>query len=311
MNFLLIFPFFKLAVNSNPMKKVSDANVLKASFNGLYDALTPKPYLEQMALLDYSIIDEVTPFVVAAIDFLDSPDGTRVGILDVGSSYGIGAGVIKYGYGFKSISSFFRKTSPQKNNCARQTRRWLTQCSPERDVYYVGSDSSRHAIEFGIEAGLLDAGIIKNLESPNSKLDTRDRALIEGCKILVSTGAVGYLGKHTFQAILPHMRRREGGRSPLAIFTVLDIFDAGEIMEVFHVHGFDCRRLDGISLSQRDFFDEQERAEMLALLDPMSSAYLIWSQREKLCAGLFIAAPIDGFKQFHAHIAVVAAKRWD
>ncbi|MCB2263449.1 MAG: hypothetical protein LGR52_11050 [Candidatus Thiosymbion ectosymbiont of Robbea hypermnestra] len=121
------------------MGRFSDPNASKASFNTLYDAPTPKPYLEQMILLNYCIADEVVPFVVAAIDFLNSSGKNRVSILDVGSSYGISAGMIKY--------------------------------------------------------------------------------------------------------------------------------------------------------------------------DPISPEYLIWSQREKLCAGLFIAAPVAGFRQFHAHMAAVATKK--
>nr|VFK66541.1 MAG: hypothetical protein BECKUNK1418G_GA0071005_109711 [Candidatus Kentron sp. UNK]VFK68443.1 MAG: hypothetical protein BECKUNK1418H_GA0071006_100246 [Candidatus Kentron sp. UNK] len=294
------------------MKNSFDTNLSsKASFDAIYEALTPKPYLEQMAALDYCIADKAAPFVAAAMGFPGLHSGSRIGILDVGSSYGIGAAVMKYGHDFPSISAFFREASQHKDECVRQTRHWLARHPPARDLHYVGLDSSRPAIKFGVDADLLDAGIARDLESPGSELAASERALIGGCDLLVSTGAVGYLGRRTFQAILPHLGKSgdKDGRSPLALFTVLDIFDAEDVMGTFHDHSFECLPLANVSLNQRNFFDDRERENLLSLLDPESAAYATWSQREKLCANLFIAAPVAGFEKFHTCMTDVAAER--
>nr|VFK37845.1 MAG: hypothetical protein BECKSD772F_GA0070984_101828 [Candidatus Kentron sp. SD]VFK42504.1 MAG: hypothetical protein BECKSD772E_GA0070983_101728 [Candidatus Kentron sp. SD]VFK78159.1 MAG: hypothetical protein BECKSD772D_GA0070982_100826 [Candidatus Kentron sp. SD] len=283
----------------------------KTSFDALYEAPTPMPYLQGMARLDYSIVDETAPFVAAAMGFPGLRGGSRVSILDVGSSYGVGGALMKYGHDFPSISAFFREASQHKDECVRQARHWLARRPPTRDLHYVGLDSSQPAIEFGVEAKLLDAGIAKNLESPVNELTASERVLIEECDLLVSTGAVGYLGRRTFQAILPHLGKSgdKGGHSPLALFTVLDIFDAEDVMATFHEHSFECRPLAGVSLNQRNFSDDREREDLLSLLDPESAAYATWSQRGKLCANLFIATPAAGFESFQAFMAAVVADR--
>ena len=85
---------------------------------------------------------------------------------------------------------------------------------------------------------------------------------------------------------------------PLALFTVLDVFDAREVTATFYTHGFGCSRLDGVFLNQRNFFDDREREGMLGLLDPTSAAHAVWLQRGKLCAGLFVARLLPSSTNF-------------
>ena len=86
-------------------------------------------------------------------------------MLDVGCSYGIGSAFVKYGCSFDEMVAFFSSRAPRPYHAACEAMRmWLNLAPPVCDVRAVGLDSSKPAIDFAMDAGVLDGGIARDFE---------------------------------------------------------------------------------------------------------------------------------------------------
>jgi len=85
---------------------------------------------------------------------------------------------------------------------------------------------------------------------------------------------------------------------PLAVLTILRMFEPALIRGAFEKHGFRFEKVPGIMLSQRSFTDENERKGVLKILHDKNIDTSEGEDCGKLFAELFIAAKPEHFQEF-------------
>lgn len=274
-------------------------NEAKASFDDLYTAPTPHAYMTEMARIGYEIGEQARPYCAAAAELLRERNGDAwpVQMLDVGCSYGVGSALVKYGCSFDEVKAFFSSRAPHEYHAACEAMRmWLNVAPPACDVRAVGLDSSKPAIRFAVDAGLLDGGIARDLEQPDVALTEDDRSWLRSCNLLISTGAIGYVTERTLAVILRHLGRDyPGDFGPFAVVTILRMFDRSPIDDAFTENGFAFGAVPGVRLRQRRFNDAEERQKVLSLLHDRGVDTRDWEDCGGHYADLFIAAPPQQF----------------
>jgi len=269
------------------------ANGIKESFDDVYSAETPHAYFAEMGRLGYEIGERAKPYFQRAICWLrDRPDAeSDVQVLDLGCSYGVGSALVKFDFTFEELAGFFTRRAPRDyGDCVRATRSRLAGVRPAHRVRCVGADASREAIRFARDAHLLDGGLDRNLEE-DPFLDERERAVVRGSNLLISTGAIGYVGPKTLSTLLAQLGKSSPlQRGPCAVVTILRMFDPKPVARTFEQYGFAFRRVAGVRLPQRRFGTKDEIRETLHLLDARGVDAEGWETTGRLYADLFAGA---------------------
>ena len=269
-------------------------NEVKASFDNVYQAPTPHAYFAEMNRLEYAIGQEARPFFQAAVGLMRKKLDKTVPIrmLDLGCSYGVGSALVKYGFSFGEIADFFEgQGEVSYRQCVKDTRDWLDENGPGKPIACVGADASAEAIKFAEEAGLLDGGIAHDLEMDH-RLAPEECALIQKCNLLISTGAIGYVGERTLNAILQQLGKDAPlAHGPSTVVTILRMFDPEPIAKTFGQHGYKFVHVPEVHLRQRRFHDEKEQAETIPLVQARGLNTDDLEADGYLYADLFIAAP--------------------
>ena len=288
-------------------------NKAKANFDGAYIAPTPHAYVNKMAESGYEIGEQCRPYGVAAVELLRKHNGAiwPVQMLDLGCSYGMGATFVRHGCSFDEVVAFFSSRAPTEYRaCCETTRMWLNVTSPACDVRSVGLDSSRPAIRFALDTGLLDGGIARDFEQPGSQPTDEERAWFRSCNLLISTGAVGYVTERTLKVVLKELgKEHPADIGPFAVISILRMFDDDPIQAVFEGNGLKFGRVPGVRLPQRRFTDDTERHSMLRVLHDRGLDTQDWEDRGKLFADLFIAAPEKQFALLLERMTTVEPSR--
>jgi carnitine O-acetyltransferase len=221
-------------------------------------------------------------------------------MLDIGCSFGMGSAFVKYGCSFDEMVAFFSTRAPRDLYAACEAMRaWINVTPTPYDVRCVGIDSSKPAIHFAMRAGLLDGGISRDFEDPEINPNTEELSWLRSCNLLISTGAIGYVTDRTMTHVV-----REAGKDhpsefgPLALLTILRIFDDAPIGKVFKEYGYRFEKVPGIMLPQRRFADEVEQKSVLKILHDKGLDTGGWEDQGKQFAELFIAAKPDDFPEF-------------
>ena len=239
-------------------------------------------------------------------------------MLDVGCSYGIVSSFLRFGCSLEELVSFFDARAPRDfAACTAATRVWLNAARPTHDLRTVGIDCAANAIRFGREAGLLDMGIVRNLETED--LTPEEGAWVANCNLLVCTGAIGYVGAPTFRRLLEHFGRSQPAPyGPVAVMTILRMFDSAPIAQAFDEAGYTMKRVPGVVLPQRAFATPKEQQEIRRRLHARDIDTTDLEDRGALFAELYVAAPnntlgdfLDSFASvdrprpiFHQHVEV-------
>jgi carnitine O-acetyltransferase len=283
-----------------------DANKAKANFNAVYQSPTPHAYLERMSECGYEISEQARPYCVAASEFVRErvDDPSEVQMLDVGCSYGIGAASVKYGRSFPELVSFVTREVPEAyEQACKKMRAWLNKGRSVQQMRCVGLDSSKPAIRFARDAGLIDAGIAGDFEQNGMRLPDPERNLLSECNLMMSTGAIGYFGERTLNAILPSFR--DGPKSqpgPFAVMTILRMFDIDSVRTCFEKHGLRFGKVPDVLLPQRRFADKSERAKVLSVLHSRGLDTHGLEDSGKHFAELYVATPPRVFEQFRNNV---------
>ncbi len=277
-------------------KQFLNENEAKVDFNDVYTAKTPHAYIASMAENGYEIGECARPFCCEAVKLLQEKNGVTwpVQLLDVGCSYGIGSAFVKYNCTFDELVAFFSSRVPEGYTTACETtRQWLNVTAPEYDLRCVGLDSSKPAIQFATDAGLLDGAITCNFEN-NENPSKEDVSWIRGCNLLMSTGAIGYVTERTLDVVMSNLgKSHPGSFGPIAMMTILRMFETEQIKKCFEKHGFSFCKIPDVRLPQRNFANEDEKLQILTVLHDRKIETSDWEDKGKLFADLYIAASTD------------------
>lgn len=274
-------------------------NQAKACFDNVYTAPTPHAYIKMMAKNGYEIGEQTRPYCIAAAEMLEkhTEDAWPVQMLDIGCSYGMGSAFVRYGCSFDEMVAFFATRAPQDPYAASEAMRaWLNVTPAQNDVRCVGLDNSKPAIRFAMRAGLLDGGIARDFENPDITPNAEERSWLRSCNLLISTGAIGYVTDRTMAHVVRHAGvDHPSAFGPLAVLTILRMFDSTSIRDVFEKHGYRFEKVPKVMLPQRRFADENERKSVLEILHDKVIDTGKWENQGTQFAELFIAAKPDLF----------------
>jgi SAM-dependent methyltransferase len=245
----------------------SETNRAKASFDAAYTASTPHQYLSQMAAVDYSMAEQMNPFLSAAVD-VSSDNAPSLRVLDIGCSYGMSSALLKSDHKFDDLIDFYESdASEQYAECVEETRHFLRQRPTREGVKVVGFDQSGPAVKFAEAADLLDGSIARNLEVPGGTLSADERALVAGCDMLFSAGTIGYVSDRTVGEMLDAFGvEGQGSLGPIAVMSILQLFDPAPIADTFGSHGFEFVHLP-VQVAQRRFFNPAEHDKVMETLN--------------------------------------------
>jgi len=276
----------------NELMSYQIANEIKESFTDVYNARTPHAYFAEMGRLGYEIGERAKPYFQQAIRWMrERPEAeSDVQVLDLGCSYGIGSALVKFDFTFDELAGFFARRAPRDYGaCVDATRSKLADTRPAHRVRCIGADASQEAIRFARDARLLDGGLNRNLEEEPS-LDGREVALVRRSNLLISTGAIGYVGPRTLSTLLAELGKDSPlERGPCAVITILRMFDPAPVTRTFERFGFRLERVSEVCLPQRRFGNDEELQQTLDLLDARGVNADGWESTGRLYADLFAA----------------------
>ena len=248
------------------LKKVgtefSRINQAKAVFDNIYIEKDPRSYFSALGDLDYMIPDVAEPVVRQILAAKASATGAKPVVLDIGCSYGINAAVHRFPLTFGGLRH-------------RYARREMKALSPEdlmnldRNFYaawpdnglarFLGLDVSAPAIQYATSVGLLDQGIVANLE--NDEISASSAKIIRHADVIMSTGCIGYVTEKTFSKVLDATEK-----APWIISFVLRMFPFDSLAATFAQRGLVTERLTGVTFIQRRFRDAEEFENTLVAL---------------------------------------------
>jgi len=230
----------------------------KIVLDDIYNQTTPIQYYTELSRLGYCIPERAQPLFEQVIAARRTENGDdELKIVDVGCSYGVNAALIKHDQSIGGLASHYREAREQglKRDDLIANDRELYAEQDDQTVI-VGVDASRNAIDYAVEAGIIDDGIAADFE--RSAPNARQLKLLDGTDLIISTGCYGYISERT----LDHLLDAANGSKPWMAHFVLRMFDYDAAAESLAERGYVTRQI-GLPVRQRRFADDAERAHVL------------------------------------------------
>jgi hypothetical protein len=235
----------------------------KINLHAIYDQPDPRAYYQTLTNLDYRIPDAAAPTfrqVVAARRAAALRQ--QITILDVGSSYGVNAAILRHGVDLATLFRLYSRDATKdlsRSRLVERDRKLFSEIRPDKQMKTIGLDVAGEAVSYAEEVGILDAGLAADFEiRPPS---VQEENALAGVDLVISTGAIGYVGSPTFTRILDCAR----GTPWFAVFS-LRMFPVDDIASALTNRGYAIYRLQGRTFEQRRFAGKDEARKVLARL---------------------------------------------
>lgn len=261
----------------------------KIDLNAIYDRPDPRSYFQTLGNLDYRIPQSASSIFGRVITALRAAREQQIlTVLDVGSSYGVNAAIIKHGYGLAELTNLYGRdaTGGKTPEQLAARDRTLFHGDGDHDLETIGLDTAAPAIDYACEANILDSGIVADLESRDPTEHEASR--LAATDLVISTGAIGYVGAPTFTRILDSTQR-----PPWMALFALRMFPIDETAEVLKARGYTLFRLRDQTFRQRRFAGHDEQEEVLARLASLSIDPTGYESKGWYHAEFFLALPSD------------------
>ncbi|WP_027571388.1 hypothetical protein [Bradyrhizobium sp. WSM1743] len=240
----------------------SRINRSKAIFDDIYALDDPRAYFTVLGGLDYMIPDVAEPVVRQILAAKASATGLKPVVLDVGCSYGINAAVHRFPLTFGGLRHRYARREMRaisSETLVRLDRHFYAAWPDVGLARFIGLDVSAPAISYATNVGLLEQGIVADLEQ--EPLWTDSAHILRSVDVVMSTGCIGYITEKTFSKILDATHK-----CPWIISFVLRMFPFESFASTFASRGLVTERLSGATFVQRRFRDAEEFEGCLASL---------------------------------------------
>lgn len=259
-----------------------EINRNKADFSTIYVQPDPRAYFRTLGALGYVIPHLARPVFDQLIEARQRAKGGPITVLDLGCSYGVNAALMKYSVSYDQLTERYDALSfmPLGSDDIRNLdRNYFAAWPKRRDIRVIGLDVSREAVSYAEACGVLDVGIVADLE----REEIPEWAVAELAKVdlIVSTGCVGYITNRSFEKLAVGTAN---GDAPWVASFVLRMFDYADIARTLKRQGLTTEKFEGATFVQRRFRDEEE---MRGTLEALSARGL--SAAAKEADGLFHA----------------------
>jgi hypothetical protein len=230
----------------------------KADFTAIYNQPDPREYYRVLGSLGYEIPAHGTPAFERLLTELGGREGKTV--LDLCCSYGVNAALLNFDVELEDIfehyAGFAPDTDPQAVMLA--DLEWFGERRRDDAVSVLGLDVADRAVHYATAVGLLDRGLIGDLE--NEELDSAQADVLGDVDLITVTGAVGYIGEQTFRTVVA----AAGDEPPWIAALSLRWIDYEPIADALDEFGMVTEKLEGLAVPQRRFADSAERDAALA-----------------------------------------------
>jgi len=228
----------------------------KADFDKIYNAADPREYFRVLYGLDYVIPELAKSVFESLIDYSLDTARTRLKLLDIGSSYGINSALIRHPLDIHRLAQRYASTdmyglTPEE--IIRLDRHYFSSWPRRENLSFVGVDTAEPAIAYAKAVGLIEGGVTTNLEERDPT--EKDRAVLKGADLIISTGCVGYVSSRTFARLLACQDRK---KLPVVASLVLRMFSYDDIAASLAALGMVTEKLEGVTFVQRRFISSDE-----------------------------------------------------
>lgn len=269
------------------MQPFASLNASKANFDEIYLQDDPRGYFSVLGALDYMIPDVAAPIIRQILSARKHRYDAMPVVLDLGCSYGINAAVHRYPLSFRRLRRRYASADMaalSADDLARLDRSYYASWPETGIARFVGLDVSAAAVRYAVSVGLLDEGIVANLES--AALAPGDAERISHANVILTTGCVGYVTERTFGAVLGAMKS-----TPWIVSFVLRMFPYDNIADELAKHGLITERLAGATFVQRRFRDVEEFTHCLGNLEKLGIDTGGLESEGRFQAELFVSRP--------------------
>lgn len=256
----------------------------KKDFSALYTSPDPRPYMRYFATQDYRVLAAGGELYRRVVEEMGDPGS----VVDVCASYGQDAAVLNHHLSGQELFDHYTEAAAadlSREELAARDRDFYAGRRRPGAVPVLGLDASAPAVAYGVDAGLLDAGVVGDVES-DPAVDLSPLAAAGG---LVVTGGVGYVGPLTFSRLVDGSSRR-----PWVAGLVLRWVDLHPLAESLRERGYRVQVAEDSPVVQRRVADESERAAMLVRLQELGRAVGPVESGGHHAALPFLAVPEEG-----------------
>ncbi|MCA0048279.1 hypothetical protein LB577_15200 [Mesorhizobium sp. B283B1A] len=234
----------------------------KHDFAAAYNSKWPHAYFRAHLSLDYVIPDRAKPvFERIFADYRRVRKKTRLKIIDVGCSYGVNAALLRTDLSLDELyAAYLRPSGPLSRRDEVEHRAFFRNRGLRDDIQFVGVDPSFRAVRYARVLGLLEAGIIADLETRD--LTVQERCALAGADIVISTGCVGYATERTFARVC----EASATSRPWVVAFAMHPFSYDNIAMVLRDFGLETRLEDRFRQRQRRFSTVKERRAILTAM---------------------------------------------
>jgi predicted TPR repeat methyltransferase len=241
-----------------------DINEVKENMDYIYNQLDPRAYFRELNKLDYAIPYTAKPIFQKLIGYLQQRRDNTIQVLDLGCSYGVNAAILKHDLSMDELYEHWsqnKMTDATSEEVVAYDQQFYAGTDNLEDIKMIGLDQAENAIAFAIETGLLDEGIVANLET--EPLSTLAKQTLAQVDLVTSTGCVGYLTEKSFDRFLPAVSE---GQMPWLANFVLRLFPFDAIEKSLDKWGYVTEKLEGQTFFQRQFASDDEHDQVLEQL---------------------------------------------
>ena len=244
---------------------IEHARSPKANMDHIYNQPDPRAYYSALHKLDYATPSAGKPFFLKLIERLQHSRAKSVRVLDLGCSYGVNGALLKHDMTMPELYEHWgqeslRDMSPEE--VVAYDRRFFGSREEAQDFEVIGLDRAERAVAFAEEIGLIDDGVVANLEEhPLPDAVMPDLADVD---LMTSTGCIGYVTEKTFERLLPAVTK--GGHAPWMANFVLRLWAFEPIEETLSDWGYVTEKLQDRTFRQRRFVSDEEREQVLERL---------------------------------------------
>ena len=271
-----------------------EINEAKASMDHIYNQADPRSYFNELKKIDYAIPEIAKPVFQKLIDHMQDEDQETVQILDLGSSYGVNAALLKYDLSMNDLydhwdANQLEGTKPEE--VIERDQRYFAELDEPENIELIGLDQAENAIAYAEDVGLINSGFALNLETDPLPEPAED--VLAPVDMVVSTGCIGYVTEKTFDRLMPVVTR---DRQPWIANFVLRMFPFDLIENTLTDWGYVTEKLSGETFVQREFVSAEEQEQVVEQLldqgiDPTGK-----EADGKLLAEFYLSRPIHEAK---------------
>lgn len=229
----------------------------KIDLSDIYDCPDPVRYFSTLSKLDYRVPQEAKAAFSRIIGARRAAqEREAIKLVDVGCSYGVNAALLKHDITIEDLNRHYSEAPPLgRDQLVERDRRFFGEADAEA-IEVVGLDVAQEAVRYAVDAGVLDHGIVTDLE--NDDLAPVEAARLRDVDLIISTGCYGYVTRRTFEQILGPCVDRQ----PWLANMVLRMFDYSPAESMFEDMGYVTEKVPGL-VPQRRFASPEERHNVL------------------------------------------------